>query len=214
MSKKKLFTLIYGDSIHAAPRAKVVPADSFSKLVDAEEVLQRIKDDAEKYRKEVVAESEILKEQAQKEGFEAGMAKWADHIVKLEREIALVRKEVEKVLIPAALKAAKKILGREIELSDSATVDIVANVLKSVSQHKKITIYVNKSDLEKLEKNKNTLRQVFENLESLSIRARDDVNPAGCIIETEAGIINAQLDHQWKALERAFESLMKSKKTE
>ena len=32
-----------------------------------------------------------------------------------------------------------------------------------------------------------------------------------CIIETEAGIINASLENQWRALESAFEAFMKQK---
>ena len=68
---KKFFTLIHGDSVHIAPKTKVIPAQEFSTLQSAEEVLETVKKDAEKYKKEVVVEIEKLKEQAQKEGFEA-----------------------------------------------------------------------------------------------------------------------------------------------
>lgn len=84
--------------------------------------------------------------------------------------------------------------------------------MKSVAQHKKVTIYVNKADLENMEAHRNQIKELFENLESLSIRPRDDVTTGGCVIETEAGIINAQLENQWVVLERAFTSLMKTKK--
>src|SRR5262249_15045025 len=121
------------------------------------------------------------------------------------------RHELEKTLIPVALKAAKKIVGREIELSEDTIVDIVSNLLKSVSQHKKITIYVNKKDLDSLEAARPRLKKIFESLEVLSLRERQDITPGGCVIETEAGIINAQLENQWRSLEAAFEKLMKSK---
>jgi type III secretion protein L len=121
-----------------------------------------------------------------------------------------VRKEFEKVLIPIALKAAKKIVGREIELSEDVIVDIVSNALKPVVTHKKITVYVNRKDLDVLEKNKPRLKQLFETLEAFSLRERADVKE-GCIIETEGGIINAQLDNQWRILEKAFDNLVKGK---
>lgn len=210
-SNKKFFSLIYGDNLHIAPKTKIVSASAFSKLLDAEEVLKKIKEDADKYREEVTKECEQLKENAKNEGFQEGFKQWTDLVVKLEQEIDSVRKDIEKTVLPVALKAAKKIVGREIELSSNTIVDIVANVLKAVSQHKKITIYVNKSDLEALEKNRNKLKDVFESLESLSIREREDVKQGGCIIETEAGIINAQIDHQWRILEQAFEKLSKGK---
>lgn len=210
---KKCFSLIHGDRVHLAPKTKVVAADAFSKMVTAQEMLQKVRQDAELYVKETSKECEKLKEFAQKTGFEEGFKQWAAQITKLEEEIAKVRKDLEKMIVPIALTAAKKIVGREISLSEHTVVDIVANNLKAVSQHRKIKIYVNRKDMAILEANKNRLRQMFEGLESLSIIERADVAPGGSIIETEAGIINAQLENQWNLLEKAFESFIKKGQT-
>lgn len=208
---KKFFSLIEQKSIHIAPKTKVVPKDQIQQLLEGKEVLEEIKKDAEKYREQVVEECEKLKESAQTEGYEEGFKTWLEHVSKLEEEIIKVRKEFEKVLIPIALKAARKILGREIELSETAVLDIVSTQLKPVATHKKITIYVNKKDLDVLEKNKPKLKQLFESLESFTLRERADIAPGGCIIETEGGIINAQLENQWRTLEKAFDQLVKTK---
>jgi len=208
---KKIFSLIFGGSVRIAPKTKFLPSAAFSKLQDAEEVLQEVKKDVEKYKLQVAGECEKLKEQAQKEGFEAGFKQWAEQLVALENEMIRVRQDFEKVVVPVALKAAKKIVGREIELSPPTIVDIVSNSLKAVAQHKRITIYVNKKDLEILETHRTRLKQIFESLEGLSLRERSDVAQGGCVIETEGGIINARLENQWKVLESAFEALMKQK---
>lgn len=207
---KQLFTLIHGDRIHISPNNKIIPADEIATLQNAEEVLKQIKQDAETYRLQVVKESETIKENAFKEGYEEGFKQWAEHLVNLDKQLNTLHKETQQAIIPIALKAAKKIIGREIELSEDVIVDIVISNLKTVTQHKKITIYVNKKELDVLEKNKPRLRELFEHLESLSIRPRDDITPGGCIIETEIGIINAQMEHRWQVLERAFESLIKT----
>lgn len=207
----KFFSFIHGDSIHIAPKTKRIPANEISVLQTACEVLENVKRDAEQYKIEVVAESETVKEQAQREGFEEGFQKWVEKIAQLEEEIQKVRKDMEKQVIPVALKAAKKIVNREIELSENVIIDIVSGNLKAVAQHKKVTIYVNKKDFSILEANRTHLRQLFENLEVLSIRERADITPGGCVIETEGGIINAQLDNRWRVLEAAFENLMKAR---
>lgn len=209
---RKFFSLIYGTHNKVIPNKKVIPANDLGQLLEAQEVLEAVKRDAEQYRLEVAQECEQLKEQAMQEGFAAGFQKWADQLAGLEAEIIKVRQDLEKMLVPVALKAAKKIVGREIDLSEDTIVDIVSNSLKSVSQHKKITIYVNKKDLDRLETNRAKLKEIFESLEALAIRERPDVVRGGCIIETEGGIINAQLENQWLALERAFTSLMKTNK--
>lgn len=207
MSEKKVLSLIYGDRVHKAPKGKVIPAKELSKLISASELLTQVKKEAEKYRLEVAKECEVLKEQTQKEGFNAGFEKWTEKLAELEAEIASVHKAMEKTVIPVALKAARKILGRELELSETAIVDIVATKLKAVASHKRITISVNKEDFDRLENGKERLKKLFENLETLSIRPRADIERGGCVIETEGGIINAQIENQWEIIERAFQAL-------
>jgi type III secretion protein L len=206
----KFFTFIYGNQVRAAPKKKVIPAADISTLMDAEEVLQNAKVDAEKYHLEIAKECEQIKEQAYQDGYDEGYKQWTEHLLKLEEERNLAHKDLEQMVAPIALKAAKKMVGRELELSPDAIVDIVRANIKSVAQHKKIIIYVNKNDWEIIEQNKNRIKELFEDLQSLSIRPRDDIKPGGCVIETEIGIINAQMDHRWHTLEKAFEKLMKT----
>jgi len=202
------FTLLYGNKVAKAPGKKVIPAEEFSTLMSAREIVEQAEDEAEAYRKEVAAEGEELKKAAKAEGFEAGQQEWAEQLAQLEAEIAKVRNDYRKSLVPVVLQAARKVVGREISQSPETIADIVANRLKAVAGHKRVRIYCNKQDHENLEAFKEKLEGVFERLESLSIEEREDVEPEGVIIETEAGIINAQADAQWRALETALIALV------
>lgn len=207
----KFFSLLHSQNVHLAPQTKMIKAKDFSSLLSAEELITAVKKDAETYKKEVVAEIESLKEQAERTGFEEGFKEWTDKILALENEIKQVRKDMEKAILPVALKAAKKIVERELELSQNAILDIVSSNLKAVSTHRKITIYVNKKDVETLEKSRPQLKDLFESLEVMYIRERADIERGGCVIETEGGIINAKLENRWRVLENAFEQMIKSK---
>lgn len=116
---------------------------------------------------------------------------------------------MNKLILPLALKAAKKIVTKELETRPETIVDIVLHTLTPVLQSHKITIWVNKADKEILEKEKSRIREKLEQIESLSIHERDDISPGGCIIETEAGIINASIENQWRAIEAAFDKYLK-----
>lgn len=204
----EFFTLIKGDAIHPAPGAKVIPADEFSTLLSSREIRTFAEKDAVDYKLRVAKECELLKEQAELAGFEEGLKRWNEQIAHLEKETLKVSKEMEDAIVPLALTAVKKIIGREIELTPERIVDIVATALKTVSQHRRITIYVNKNDVDLLEEQRNRLKDLFEHLHSLSIIPREDVERGGCIIETEIGIINAQLNNQLDALESAFHAFL------
>ena len=162
----------------------------------------------EELKKKTAIEAEEEKKSGFEQGYQEGLESFNKHLFALDRELQELRAEIQKKLLPLTLSAARKIIGEELKIHPDRIVDIVLNSLKPVTQHKKIIIYVNKSDLDILEQERPKIKDIFEHLQSLSIQERDDIEPGGCIIETEAGIINAQLENQWRALESAFESFM------
>ena len=204
---QKFFTLIDGREITIAPGTKWLPADAVSSLLDCTELLATVHTDAANYRKKVAADCEELKTRAEVEGFQAGFDQWIEMVSYLEKEVVKVREELQKVVMPVALKAAKKIVASELQVNPQVTFDIVASTLKSIAQHKRIVLYVSKQDFELIESSKNRLKPIFEELESLSIREREDIEPGGCVIETEVGIINARLKDRWRTLETALEHM-------
>ncbi len=207
MAKQRYFTLIRGDSIVPAPSSRNIPSQEFSELLSGKELLEVVKMDAEDYKKQIAHECEKIKEESYKDGFKEGFEAWSQMIGFLEKEITRVREEMQKSIMPIAIKAAKKIVGGEISQRPDAVVDMVMSTAKVVSQHKKVAIYVSRSDYQVVESNKARLRQLFEEIESLSIRERDDLVQGDCIIETEVGIINARLVDRWKTLEAALKSM-------
>jgi type III secretion protein L len=205
----KFFSLIYQGELHTSEDEKVIPQKEFSILVNATEVLEKAREDAVRLKKETEEECEKLKEEAQKKGFDEGLATFNDHILNFEKKIKKLHHETYLQILPLALKAAKKIVSKELETHPDTIVDIVLDTLKPVTQAQKVTIYVNKADKELLETEKPRIKDIFEQIKILSIQERGDISPGGCIIETEAGIINATIENQWRALESAFERYKK-----
>lgn len=201
--------MISGTEVRTAPGQKVIPAKEFSTLASAQEILKTVKKEAQKFKEETAIEAEKTKELAFQEGFQEGLVSLNKHLLALDQELKHLREDVQKKILPLALKAARKIIGEELRLHPDRIVDVVLNSLKPVTQHHKVVIFVNKADLPVIEENRGRIKKIFERLENLSIQERADIEPGGCMIETEAGIINAQLENQWRALESAFESFMK-----
>lgn len=206
----KYFSLIYGDRIQKAPKKKIIPAKEFSALVDGREIVEKALSDAARYHEDVAKECEALKDQAELAGFQEGLERWAEQMAYFEKELAKTKEELENLIVPVAISAAKKVVAREIEISPETIVGIVKQALKSVSQHRRFVIYVNKEDLAILDSNRQQLKAVLENVESLVVREREDVQQGDCVVETEAGIMNVQIEQVWSSLESAFKALMKS----
>lgn len=205
----KFFSLLYQGEVHPAADKKVIPADEFSALVSAAEIVEKAQEDSDRKRRETEEECEELKKKAKEEGFEEGLATFNDHIMGFERELIRLRHELQKLVLPLALKAAKKIVARQLDLHPDTIVDIVMQALAPATQSKKVTIYVNKADRESLEAEKPKIKAAFEQIQSLSLQDRPDISQGGCVIETESGIINATIENQWRTLEAAFDRYMK-----
>jgi len=204
----KFFSLIYGDRIHRAPKSKVIPANEFSQLIEGKELIERVESESLRYREDVAKECEGLKEQAELAGFNEGLLRWSEQLVYFEKELLKTKEEIEKLIVPVAINAAKKVVAREIELNPKTIIDIVKQALKAVSQHHRFVIYVNKADLAILDAHRPQLKQDLENVESLVVREREDVALGDCVIETEAGIMNVQMEQVWNTLEIAFRTLL------
>lgn len=205
----KFFSLIYQGDVHTAEEEKVIPRDQYTQLVEAKTIVEKAKQDAANFRKATEQECIILRKDAEEKGFAEGLEKFNQHLLFFDSELKKIRHEAMQAVLPLALKAAKRVVAKELETHPETIVDIVMQAIAPITQHHRIKIFVNKADREILEKEKPKIRAMLEQVESLSIQERPDISPGGCIIETEAGIINATIENQWRALEAAFERYMK-----
>lgn len=207
---KKYFSLIYSGTICQSEehKDKVIASSDFSKLLTTSQVLKQAKEDVTTYLEENKKECEHLLEEAKESGFNQGLTEFNKQILYYEQKVKELEHELQQQVLPIALKAAKKIVSSELKIHPETIVDIVRQSLKPVTQNHHIKIYVNKKDREFLEEEKGEIKKIFDYVKILTIEDRDDVEPGGCIIETEAGIINASLENQWRALSLAFEAFM------
>lgn len=205
----RFFSLIHQGDVHPATEEKIISSEDFSTLVKAADLLKKARQDAKNLQKETKEECEHLKELAKQEGFQEGLDKFNDHLLSFERSWRTLHLELQQQIIPIALKAAKKIVADQLELNPETIVDIVLQALAPAAQNHRFIIYVNKVDKEILEAQKSKIKNLLDQMQSLTIQERSDISVGGCIIETEAGIINATIENQWRALEAAFEKYMK-----
>lgn len=205
----KFFSLIYQGEVHPASEEKVIPADQYSILLEAKEIVQKAQDDAKQLHQATQEECVQLRKQAEDEGFAEGLARFNDQLLFFDTELKKIRHDAMQAVLPLALKAAKKIVSKELETHPETIVDIVLQALAPITQNHRIKIYVSKEEREIVEAHKSKIRDLLEQVESLSILDRPDITPGGCIIETESGIINATIENQWRALEAAFDRFKK-----
>lgn len=82
----KLFSLIQDGEVHPASNQKVIPLEDFSTLMEASELLEKARQDAESHLAATEAECIELRETAKKEGYQEGLEQLNANIIGLDQE--------------------------------------------------------------------------------------------------------------------------------
>jgi len=204
-----LFSLIYKGDVVKTSSKKILKAKEFSELLTIQELLKKAEQDVVQLKEDAQAECKRLEQEAEEAGFQEGLVKFNQQLIYLDQKVKEMQHEMQKMILPLALKAAKKIVGEQLALSPETIIDIVMQALKPVRQSHEVKIYVCKEDQQLLESHKNKIKALFDQLRIFSIEEKEGLSQGSCIIETEGGIINATLENQWRALAAAFETFLK-----
>jgi len=179
-------------------------AEAQAIIADAQTQAQQILEQAQ-------AEGVQLREQAQAQGYEEGRNQGAAELAEVVAGASSRLNQIETQAVPQlrdlALSIAKKILGRELEFAPEAVVDIVKQALSEKARlRREIFLRVNPDDLEAIREHKPDLLEVLSRCKEIGIREDPDVSRYGVVIETDAGIIDAQLETQLAVFERVLKN--------
>jgi flagellar biosynthesis/type III secretory pathway protein FliH len=179
--------------LHARPGgARVVPAE----LLDATERARRIVADAR-------TEADRLRAHAREHGFEAGrLEALAGQLTAGQaRDRALL--EAEGLVVELALAAARTLVQSALELEPERVLDVVRPLLEQVRRAHRIELHVHPDDAPVLRR---WLAQALGGDEAEGLRLHEDaeLSRGGCLVVTDRGTLDARVEVQLSALQRAL----------
>jgi flagellar biosynthesis/type III secretory pathway protein FliH len=153
-------------------------------------------------------EGEFLREQAQKDGYTAGLAEGKAMLEALEQHIADFLQAREKALESAsddiadiALEVVRHILKTEVSCDPDLVVSFVKRAVRDVSrQHKSVTVRLHPADYSLLSERYGDDTPLLANVD-VGFIEDDTVDPGSCIVETVAGQIDKRFSTQIEVLE-------------
>ncbi|MCU0313840.1 MAG: type III secretion system stator protein SctL, partial [Solirubrobacteraceae bacterium] len=182
----------------------VIPAE----VHDAHREAQRLLAEARAEGARVVASAADAREAARREGRdegrEEGLAEVTGLLVRARALAAATRAEASADLRTLAVRIAEKVLGRALAAAPELAGDLCAAALEAARHQREITLRVHPDDLAAVEAARPRLRQLLLRAPDLALRADPTVGRGGCVVETEVGAIDARLETQLAAIERAL----------
>lgn len=204
-------------------RGVVIDRDTFEAKSEAQQIRERAEAQGAQFLAEAKAEAEALRDQAHKDaekilasakeeglraGREEGLQALMEATLKANTDIDTLQDTLVPQIKTLAMAIARRVIGRELEFHPEAVVEIVKQALgDKARQRREITLRVNPSDAQLLKDSRPELLEMLSRCKDIAIREDADIAPHGVIIETEAGIIDAQLETQLGVLERLLTSM-------
>lgn len=120
-------------------------------------------------------------------------------------------KENEVVIVQLAFEIAKKVVHQEISTNPDLILYVVREALKKVDKEGHLIIKLNTEDVAVLERGMKTHLPELKQFTDIQLVPEKSIERGGCILESESGIINAELNVQLQKIE---DSLLEEKRDE
>ena len=183
---------------------KVLPHEVYEGKKRAREIVDAAQAEAKAILERAALDAAALSETARREGYEEGLLQWNEALLEAERAREALCRESERQIVAVGLKVAEKIIGERIREQPATIVSIVAEALKTVRRERDLVIQVNPSHVEELRQRVDRLQALAGGSRTVRVVAAENIAPGGCIIESELGKIDAQLETQLRCFERAL----------
>jgi type III secretion protein L len=181
-------------------RAGVLNAEEY----EAHTVAKQIVLDAQKKAEEIKAEALRFKEEVfakAREEAKAEVQAWAaEELARAKMQAGQLLAQSEQAALDLALKISARIIGRDLERDPEVLAEICATATEAARSAKAMVLRVHPDDGKLLREKRPRLMELIGRAVDLSIRDDADVQPGGCVIQTEFGIIDGQIRTQFEML--------------
>jgi len=163
------------------------------------------KTEASRIVAEAHAEAERIREQARDEGRAAGRAEVGELLARARRAVDRRIAAAEAEMRTLAVRIAERIVRRQLELAPEIVVDVARAALDEVRGRHDLVMRVHPDDVAVLEQARPGLLARLSVSAHILIRADAAVGRGGCVLESEVGTVDARLETQLAAIERALQ---------
>lgn len=175
---------------------------------ELQERIEAVLDEAERFKQSLIEEARQAVTEMCRESAAAGQQEGFSEAEHLRQQIAAMEqrmlKEVEGEVVRASLRIASELLEAELGAREDAIVDIVCTALATARDARDVFLRVNPMDAETLRTHKQRLIDALGRARDVDVREDRNVKPGGVLIQTESGVIDAQLGTQLEEIARVL----------
>lgn len=207
------FIFIENNHVKIPSTTKVIKADTYTRLLPAENILseaqsrsEKIISKAEEKAKKITKEAEITytveKQKGYQEGLEKAKQEMAVEISATSLKTAQYYHVIEKKIAALVMDTVRKV----IDTTDNSEliIGLLKKALLILKSQKQITVKVASDQVDFVNKRLDELMNIYPHIDTIEVKGDNRMPPTDLIIESEIGIVNAGIETQLTAIEQAF----------
>jgi flagellar assembly protein FliH len=193
--------------VHATngtPVVSKITKEAHAASLEAKQLLAKAQEQAAQLIADACHQKETVLAESTARGYAAGLDQWNDALAGAwkQREDFLARHEAE--LVKLAVAIAKKIIGRSLKVSPGTVLQTAKEALRGMRSERRVIIKVNPSDEDALREQAGSLKMLGAEVGELVIIGNPSIEAGGCTVESDLGIIDAQICTQLASIENAL----------
>jgi|GEM_PF-1152968 len=188
---------------------------------DALHLLEEAEKKADRYLMEARKKIPMIEKEAYEKGFfqgeqsglEIGERKIkaiADNFSQIVAELGKIKRKIyqdnEKEIIDMAIKISEKIVHQEISLNNEVIVSVAKAAISQAVDRENLIIKINPADFETVLKYKPKIMDSMDGINVILLKKDEGILRGGCVVETDFGDIDAQIDHQQEEVKNTLDN--------
>jgi type III secretion system HrpE/YscL family protein len=176
----------------------------------AEQILSEAQAEAARIREEakrVLEDAKVKREKSIKKGYaegeSKGLAQVTEKLIQLQRLREQFYEQAEPEVIRLVTSIAEKVIGQIVDENPKLIRSVIKKALER-SLGDRIVVRLNPEDYKVATAEESEFREVIDRTKRITFRQDDTVSKGGCVVETEVGTIDAQIETQLRAIRKAL----------
>ncbi|MDA1353678.1 MAG: FliH/SctL family protein [bacterium] len=113
-------------------------------------------------------------------------------------------KSAEMAVLDLAVDVAKRIVQTELSQSEAALINVVTEAMVKISDTNKVIIRLNRNDAPRLQEHLDFFKAKLPGVNTVLIQEDMTVSEGGCVLETDFGFVDAQMETKLSFIETAL----------
>ena len=197
--------VLTANQLHIDPSCRVLKAEDYVTYLEAEQVINSAKEQAQQIVEQAKAAYEQEKQRGYQDGLDESKVDQADQMLKVVSRTINYLSDVEQTMAEILLSGVKKIIGEFDQ--EQLAVSLVRNALQHVRNEKQVSIRIPPSQYNMVKARLNDILSDYKGVGFIDLVADQRLSTGDCIMESEIGVVDASVDVQIRALQKRFTQL-------